>query len=183
MNPQQTADRALAVAQIEQLVYRFALAIDSRDIAAAVDLISDQADFPGYGRGPECCEASLRDLWSTFGPSVHSMSNHRIDRIDDTRATGVVYCRADRRDLQRGSWATLQLAYYDQYVFERGAWRFAARQVAYWPSGDESARQHGDTDDAQRLPESFDTWSGFWQNEAPEARVRRPEGVRSDARD
>jgi ketosteroid isomerase-like protein len=152
-------------AQIEQLVSRYALAVDSRDLATAVELFSQDATFPGHARGTEGAASFLRELWRTFGLSVHSMSNHIIEHRDPTSASGIVYCRAERRGLD-GSWATHQLAYYDQYVFERDSWRFKSREIRYWFIDDGTQHRIVDVNHFQALPETWGTWDRFWANDA-----------------
>ncbi|GAF45546.1 hypothetical protein RW1_022_01260 [Rhodococcus wratislaviensis NBRC 100605] len=157
--------RADVASQIEQLACRYALAIDSRDLETVVELFSENADFCRHGAGARGCTSFFRELGSTFGLSVHSVSNHIIECKSETSASGIVYCRAERCEFG-GTWVTHQLAYYDEYVLERGSWRFRSREIRYFFIENGTQPRIMNVDSRRTLPESWGTWDTFWSARA-----------------
>jgi ketosteroid isomerase-like protein len=88
-------DRLESTEAIRQLVARYALATDSRDLDALVALFVDDVQVGENGRGRDALRAffdrSLRDV----GVTILFVGNHVIDFDDDDHARGVVYCRGE----------------------------------------------------------------------------------------
>src|SRR5947208_2666445 len=86
-------DRIESLADIRQLPYRYALALDSRDMDALVALFVPDVQVGREQRG----RAALKD-WFTATmrkprTSIHFIGNHIVDFDDAGHAHGIVYCR------------------------------------------------------------------------------------------
>lgn len=118
--------RLWAIHEIQQLVYRYALAFDRRDrelfcgLWAPADGTAEFPDLDGE------LVARNVDRFFAHGPSVMVVANHLIDFTDDDHAVGHVY-----------GWPQVEMAgrfvdqivlYRDRYVRREGAWRFATRR-------------------------------------------------------
>ena len=157
-------DRGTAAfyAEVRQLAFRYALAVDSRDLEGVARLFSRDSDFSRWGEGSDGCMKFFRGIWENFGRSVHTVTNHVVDRIDDTHAAGTVYCRAEQQQ-HDNSWRTYQLAYLDQYVVEDGQWQFLSRKSCFWYVDVDGVRRIGHPERRPIVPDAWDTWHEFWQ--------------------
>ena len=93
--------RLLAYEQIRQLASRYAFATDSRDLDALVALFVDDVRVGREARGREALRENFAQQLRGVGTSFLQVGNHVIDLIDDTHATGFVYCRAEIQDGDR----------------------------------------------------------------------------------
>ncbi|GAF45547.1 nuclear transport factor 2 family protein [Rhodococcus wratislaviensis] len=157
-------DTAAFYAEVRQLAFRYALAVDSRDLVRVASLFSRESDFSRWGEGSEGCMAFFRGVWEKFGPSVHTVTNHVIDRIDDTHAVGTVYCRAEQQQHDK-SWRTYQLAYFDRYTIEDGDWHFLSRKSYFWYVDIDGERHVGHPEPRPILPDAWGTWHEFWNTD------------------
>src|SRR5438034_7596342 len=87
--------RVEAQLAIQQLAFRYALAVDARDLDAWVDCFHPDVDAGRAGRGREALRRRITPLLRTFHRSVHHITGHRIELHGPTEATGTVYCRAE----------------------------------------------------------------------------------------
>ncbi len=82
--------RLEAVEEIRQLVARYALALDGRDVATLVSLFVPDVEVHDGRRGREALaewfDPTLRPYRTTF----HLIGNHVIDLVDDDHATGAL---------------------------------------------------------------------------------------------
>jgi hypothetical protein len=163
-----------AYEEIRQLVARYALALDGRDVAMMVSLfvVDVQVGDGRTGRDAlaEWFDAILRPYRTTF----HIIGNHIIDLVDQDHATGVVYCRPEHEvdDL----WVVMPMQYWDRYEREEGRWRFRSRRLMAFYAAD--VLEHPLRVDGRfhfpnnpmihraELPEKWETWRDFWATEA-----------------
>jgi ketosteroid isomerase-like protein len=132
--------------ELKDLVDAYATAIDERDRALLVGIFTADAHLfvQEHGREEVLVAydgsdqiAQLMDLLDGYGPTMHLMSNHRI-QVDGDRATGVVYCLAHHLTEQDdGSTRNLVMAirYFDRYARagDGGQWKIAERKIVrYW---------------------------------------------------
>jgi ketosteroid isomerase-like protein len=130
------------VIELNQLVYRYAAAVDACDVAAFIAVFSPDARFRVYQTDAETPSidltghaqlASIPDtMRKMYRRTAHMMTNPLVD-IDGDRATGTVLCTArhlgsDPRD-QRV--LTVMIRYVDCYVKQDGAWRISDRQIRF----------------------------------------------------
>lgn len=161
--------RLEAEAELRQLVARYALAVDGRDLATLTDLFCVDVDAGRWGSGRPALAAFYDDVLRRFGRTIHTVANHVIDlEHDATTAGGVVYCRAEHE--LDGEWVIQALCYFDDYEREDdGRWRFRRRKLESFyvndvlaRPGDPSYLQHPQLARHTRLPERFPTWGPFW---------------------
>ncbi len=161
-------ERVVARDEIRQLAYRYAWAIDSRDIEALVGLFIDDVRVGRDSSG----RAALRENFDTqlheIGVSILFVGNHLIDFDDPDHARGIVYCRGEIQDGDR--WIEQAIQYRDKYERREGVWYFARRQHLLWyglekpknpraqPDADWPANHEG----KGTLPDSEETWRRFW---------------------
>ena len=161
--------KLLARDEIRQLVYRYALAIDSRDIDTLVGLFVEDVrvgrDTFGHQALRENFEAQLREV----GITILFVGNHLIDFQSGDKATGVVYCKNETQIDDH--WIHQAIQYRDDYERRDGQWLFVRRRHLLWygsevgenplslPAANWPERQVG----RGTLPESWDTWQRFWK--------------------
>jgi len=123
-------DRLVARDEIRQLVARYAVAMDARDLDAVVALFVDDVRL-GHGRqGRPALRDDLDHALRDMPLTILNVGTHLIDVDDDAHARGVVYCRGE---LQLGErWVVQMIQYRDTYERRDGAWRFARRQHLLW---------------------------------------------------
>jgi uncharacterized protein (TIGR02246 family) len=129
MSDTASLERLLARDEIRQLVARYALAMDSRDMDALAELfVDDYRAWSGRtGRDAlrEEFEAALRrGLGGKVG--FTQLGTHVIDLLDADHARGTLYCTAEFGDRER--WYRQAIAYEDAYERRDGVWYLASRE-------------------------------------------------------
>lgn len=162
-------DRVIAHDAIRQLVSRYAVAVDSRDLDTLVGLFVDDVRVGRDTAGREALRASFRASLSSVGVTILQVGTHVIDLLDADHATGIVYCSGQIQEGDR--WIHQAILYRDSYERRAGAWYFVRRvhelfhgvaaptnpldqEPANWPE-----RSHG----RGTAPGSFPTWADFWE--------------------
>jgi hypothetical protein len=162
--------------EIRDLVCRYALAVDSRDLDMLVGLFVPDVAVGRDASGREALRSWYDRSLRSVGATIHFVANHTVD-IDEDGAHGVVYCREEIEDLQVGEWRIGMLQYWDDYRRVDGAWLFERRRLGRWYSTDALARPQrgsGLTPESigpkeMTLPDAFPTWGNFWED------ARRPD--------
>jgi hypothetical protein len=155
------------VIEIQQLCYRYALAVDSRDMDSLVRLFVADVRVGKGIVGREALKEWYTGALRTVGATVHFVGNHTVDVANETEADGVVYCREEIEDLTGGTWRSGLIQYWDRYRRVEGEWLFVRRRVRRWLTtepfspGPTLGGEAGPTEAA--LPGSFPTWSTFWE--------------------
>ncbi len=163
-------DRLESLAAIRQLVYRYALALDSRNMAELADLFVPDVRMGTGEVGRPAIEKWFTAAMRSPRTSIHQVTNHIIDFDDADAARGIVYCRDQLERPATGRWEVGELQYWDRYRRVDGDWCFVQRKFHRWYLVDALSRPaHGagvnDGDDplyARQLPEAFESWSRFW---------------------
>jgi SnoaL-like domain len=159
-------DRLLAYESIRQLVARYALALDARDLDTLVGLfVTDVRVGNDVGRAAlrHSFETSLRAI----GVSILNTGTHVIDLVDDTHATGTLYCKAEIQDFER--WIHQAIAYEDLYRRDDGRWYFVRRvhrlfygaEVGTSPIGLPPANWPDQHTGWGTVPGGWETWKRF----------------------
>ena len=161
-------ERLEALDEIRQLAAKYAVALDSRDLDALVNLFIDDVSV-GERRG----RAALREWYDTemrhdLLGSAHGVLGHVIDVHDVDHASGLAY---SRNDLETESvWVIEFLAYLDGYERRNRRWFFVRRIPLFWYQGDITDPLVGGQKmrwpDAPRhdggFHDAFPSWSDFW---------------------
>jgi len=176
--PEERLDRLESLAAIQQLPYRYGLAIDSRDMAALAGLFVPDVRVRSSERGREALARWFTGVLRRPRTSVHFIGNHIIDFDAPDRAHGTVYCHDELELPSSGEWQLGMLQYWDTYARVEGEWCFERRRFHRWYIVDALARPaHGAGVGAQagddpltthQLPEAFSTWAAFWGEAAAE---------------
>jgi ketosteroid isomerase-like protein len=165
--------------RIRQLAYRYALAVDGKDLDGLAALFPDDVDNGRYGRGRDGVRTFYDDALRKFHCSMHLVANHVIDFDDDHHAHGVVYCRAQHHVLEPEHWFDQALAYWDTYERSGDEWLFRRRRLKSWYRQEFGHPGHGTerlvtpteargSMRGAQMPDAFPTFAAFW------ARAPRP---------
>lgn len=169
-------DQAIARHEIENLITRYCIACDDRDISTLAGLFSEDAYFGASdgSRGATGRQAIFdyyRGRFEVMGPSYHWSHDRLIemDTADSARGTILAHCEfaAD------GKVFVGALRYHDLYRREGGKWRFARRgydslyilpaeNYATGLSDTKRVWAYGTWYEAD-LPEKLDSWN-TWRN-------------------
>lgn len=161
-------ERVIARDEIRQLAYRYAFALDTRDIDLLVSLFVPDVRVGSGGTG----HAALRAFWveslRAIGVSILFVGNHLIDFDDPGHARGTVYCRGQIQDGE--TWIEQAILYRDTYERREGRWLFVRRIHELW-YGVEAAERPLAQDPANwparhvgrgTVPDNIATWQAFW---------------------
>jgi hypothetical protein len=163
-------DRLESLLAIQQLAFRYAVAVDSRDLDALVALFIPDVRVGKNDRGRAALRAWFDEILRNARVSIHFIGNHVVDFDDRDHGRGIVYCDDELERPDSGSWQRGKLQYWDQYRRVEGEWYFARRQFHRWYLVDAVERpSHGagvnagfDPLPAGLLPDAYPSWSTFW---------------------
>jgi ketosteroid isomerase-like protein len=172
--PEERLDRLESLAEIQQLPVRYALALDSRDMDALVDLFVPDVQVGRQERGRAALKAWFTTTMRAMRTSVHLVANHIVDFDDADHAHGIVYCHDELEWPDRGEWENGKLQYWDTYERVDGEWCFSRRRFRRWYMVDALTRPSvgagvgdGDALTTGLLPDAFPTWGPFWDSATP----------------
>jgi hypothetical protein len=122
-------ERLEAAEQIRQLVARYAVAYDARDVDTLTGIWA-----------PDVREAEMAVVNARLSPerSFHLVATPVITFVDADTATGQVVLRAEAEI--GDEWRVVGGVYSDTYVRRRGTWYLGARSFAISYSGDVLSR-------------------------------------------
>jgi hypothetical protein len=178
-NMEERISRIEARQAIGDLVMRYAMAVDTRDLDALVGLFVEDVELGRFGRGRDVLRAWITPVLQTFYRSVHLICGQTVEFIDRDTATGVVYCRAEHEVGDR--WFVVAMRYQDQYCQREGHWFFVRRQEEHWYTADSLERpgipdfNRWTTNPAigpSRWPDRSASWPAFWSDVPPEQIAR-----------
>jgi len=165
--------RLLAYEELRQLVARYAVATDARDLDTLVSLFVDDVRVGRDRRGRDALKEFFTESLRDVGVTILNVGTHQIDFDDMDSARGVVYCRAE---IQHGDrWIVQAIQYRDEYARRSGHWFFVRRKHLLWygrdvgtnPLGLRPANWPEHHDGWGELPEASPTWADFWGDDAP----------------
>ena len=169
-DPAERLDRLESLASIRQLPVRYALALDSRDMDALVDLFVEDVRVGKEQHGRAALRAWYDAAMRQPKTSVHLVANHVVDFDDADHARGIVYCHDELERPDDGTWEIGKLQYWDSYVRVEGEWYFTRRRFLRWylidalqrPYAGAGVNDGSDPLRADVLPDAFPTWGAFW---------------------
>lgn len=165
-------DRIESRDEIRQLISKYSLALDMRDMDAMANLFV--ADVPaGGGR---VGRQALRDwldetMRKQFDGTSHHVGTTIIEFVDPDNAVGVVYSKNEHET--GAEWVIMQMMYYDTYRRDAGRWYFRRRQPLYWyatdlnrpPVGQRKMRWPGREPYEGAFHALFPSWKEFWSRQ------------------
>lgn len=163
-------DRLEAYAAIKQLVAKYAVSLDGRDIASIVDLYVPDVKVgpPAPGVGREALREWFYRVVNYWYRSLHHVGGHVIDFDDADHAHGTVQCRVEQEIGHR--FVTTVVLYDDTYERRDGRWLFTHRHgQPLW------SYEHGNDPITTgfdklpggmpiRLPHEFPRFAEFWSH-------------------
>ena len=165
--------------EIGELIARYGLVMDNRDVLAmgdlfTADVIIESADGVMNIRGREAAVDLFRGRFRVLGPSNH-FSHDRVLTFDDSNpdeATGLVLSHAEMN--RKGMAMLAAIRDHDSYRRDAGRWRFARRLLTfmyYVPAAEYldalgaglGARNRAyDAPRAADWPEGLPTWRDYY---------------------
>ncbi|WP_419925200.1 nuclear transport factor 2 family protein [Candidatus Poriferisocius sp.] len=170
--------RLEALEEIRDLVARYGMVVDDRDIEGLADMFTSDAKFglaDGMvaNQGRQAVIDFYTERMAAFGATYHYPHSHVIELDSDRpgHATGTVNAHAELA--LDGRTLVTALRYFDEYRVEDGRWRFVERKVAmiyYMDMADlaegglcdDDRKRYFGTVGPSELPESLDTWKKFF---------------------
>jgi hypothetical protein len=155
-------DRLESLDEIRQLVAKYCLALDMRELDALVGLFPEDVRVSREERGRRALkrwfDQTLRDQ---FTGTAHVTGNHVIEFDDADHARGLVYSRNEHETGQ--AWVMMTMMYWDRYERIAGRWLFRRRLPLYWYAADLRSPPLGEL--KMRWPDRDwyeGGWSEFW---------------------
>jgi SnoaL-like domain len=187
MEDREAIAAAAAIVHIQQLAINYAVGVDQRDIDLVAEQFVPDVACGHWGTGRDALKRMYREGDATMDLSIHRVSNHKVDLVDDDHATGIVYLVADHRQ-HDGTWAYLAGAYHDRYERIDGRWLIRDRKLLFWfrdrdalPPSTRRETDYRVFDKWSNLPDAWPSWGRFWDEVGDEGRTQHP-SVRRDAR-
>jgi SnoaL-like domain len=138
LSPAQVAD----LAELNQLAYRYAAAVDSCDVEVFLSVFSPEAQMKTFGPGADApfgvatgheeLAGIPQAMRQRFMRTAHVMTNHLVD-LDGDSASGSVLCTA-RHLLGNGGGGTdlvVVIRYVDRYERRGDAWLIRDREIRF----------------------------------------------------
>ena len=163
-------DRLESIDEIRQLVAKYALSLDMRDLDAHVNLFAPDIRVSREATGRGALKRWLDDtLRLQFTGTMHLVGNHVIEIDDTDHAHGVVYSKNEHET--GDEWVIMSMLYWDNYERIDGRWLFRRRLPCYWyatdlnkpPIGPEKMRWPDREHYDGAFHDLFPSWETFWQ--------------------
>ena len=147
--------------EIGELVTRYCLAMDNRDVAVIPGLFTADAtvrslDGVMNAVGRDAVVQMFLGRFAVLGPSNHVTHDRLVtfDATDPDGAQGLVLSHAEMQ--RKGQPMLTAIRYTDKYRRDEGRWKFSERAMvgAEWLLGHKRTLA-GDTGDAQRIQMTF----------------------------
>lgn len=172
-------DRLESLDEIRQLVAKYSLSLDMRDLDAHVNLFAEDIQVTRELQGRKHLKKWLDDtLRQQFTGTSHHIGNHVIEFTDKDNAIGVVYSKNEHETpttkdgVETAEWVIMQMIYWDNYQKIDGRWYFRRRLPCYWYATDLNAPPIGEN--KMRWPdrehyegayhELFPSYKDFWKH-------------------
>ncbi len=164
-------DRLESLDEIRQLVAKYALSLDMRDLDAHVNLFAHDIRVSREATGRAHLKHWLDDtLRLQFTGTSHHIGNHIIEFEDPDHAIGVLYSKNEHET--GDEWVIMQMLYWDQYERIDGRWYFRRRLPCYWyavdlnkpPIGENKMRWPDRDNYEGAFHALWPSWKEFWAN-------------------
>ena len=169
-------DRLESLDEIRQLVAKYALSLDMRDLDAHVNLFAPDIRVSRDRVGRSHLKRWLDDtLRLQFTGTSHHIGNHIIEFDDPDHARGVVYSKNEHETPCADGdteWVIMQMLYWDNYQRIDGRWYFRRRLPCYWyatdinrpPVGENKMRWPDRAPYDGAFHDLFPSWDYFWSH-------------------
>ena len=174
--PEARLDRLESLDAIRQLVAKYCLALDMRDLDALCGLFPEDVRVSRDALGRRALKVWFdQTLREQFTGTAHVTGNHIIEFDDADHARGLVYSRNEHETphASGADWVIMTMMYWDRYERVDGAWLFRRRLPLYWYATDLNAPPIGEA--KMRWPERaaydggysefFPSWERFWSDD------------------
>lgn len=167
-------DRIESRDEIRQLVSKYPLALDMRDMDALAGLFLPDVKVGRDLSGRKALRAFFDDtMRKQFDGTSHHVGTTVIEFVDADNAVGVVYSKNEHET--GAEWVIMQMMYYDRYARVDGRWYFARRQPLYWyatdlnrpPVGSRKMRWPGREPYEGSFHALFPSWKEYWDRGGP----------------
>lgn len=164
-------DRLESLDAIRQLVSKYALTLDMRDVDAHVNLFAEDIQVSREAKGRPALKVWLDEMMrEQFTGTSHHIGNHVIEFDNPDQAHGIVYSKNEHET--GDEWVIMQMMYWDNYERNNGEWFFRRRLPCYWyavdlnrpPIGKNKMRWPDRESYEGAYHELFPTWEDFWKN-------------------
>jgi hypothetical protein len=168
---EQRLDRMESIDEIRQLVSKYSLSLDMRDLDAHVNLFAEDIKVSRELTGRAHLKRWLDDtLRLQFTGTSHHVGNHIIELDDADHAHGIVYSKNEHET--GDEWVIMQMMYWDNYERMDDHWFFRRRLPCYWyatdlnkpPTGDNKIRWPDREAYEGAYHELWPSWKEFWNN-------------------
>ena len=116
---------------INDLIVKYSIATDDRDIETLADLYTEDAVFEGslgVIHGRQAIAEFYRERTAVQGPSFHIPYSQEVHRLSETEARGVTLGAVEMALEGRAFWIAMR--YLDHYIKgDDGKWRFREREM------------------------------------------------------
>jgi hypothetical protein len=157
---------------IRQLVAKYCLALDMRDLDALCGLFPEDIRVSRDESGRRALKVWFdQTLRVQFTGTAHVTGNHIIEFDDPDHARGLVYSRNEHETDE--SWVVMTMMYWDRYERIDGNWLFRRRLPLYWYATDSNAPPLGAN--KMRWPDRapyeggyssfWPSWDAFWSSD------------------
>ncbi len=162
-------DRLEALEEIRQLVAKYCLALDMRDLDALCGLFPDDVRVSRDETGRRALRRWFdQTLRVQFTGTAHVAGNHIIEFESADSARGLVYSRNEHEAGEQ--WIAMTMMYWDRYERIAGRWLFRRRLPLYWyacdsrtpPLGANKMRWPGRAPYEGGYADFFPSWREFW---------------------
>jgi len=154
---------------IRQLVAKYCLALDMRDLDALCGLFPEDVRVSRQETGRRALKIWFdQTLREQFTGTAHVTGNHIIEFDDCDHARGLVYSRNEHET--EGVWVIMTMMYWDRYERLDDQWLFRRRLPLYWYATD--LRQPPIGENKMRWPDReaysggysdfWPSWENFW---------------------
>lgn len=158
--------------EIRQLVAKYCLALDMRDLDALCGLFPEDVRVSRDASGRRALKVWFdQTLREQFTGTAHVTGNHIIEFDDPETARGLVYSRNEHET--GDEWIIMTMMYWDCYERIAGRWMFRRRLPLYWYATDLNRPPIGAN--KMRWPDRepyeggyadfFPAWREFWSAE------------------
>ena len=167
-------DRLESLEEIRQLVSKYSLSLDMRDLDAHVNLFAEDIRVSQDATGRAHLKKWLDDtLRLQFTGTSHHVGNHIIEFDDPDHAHGVLYSKNEHETPSESGdeWVIMQMLYWDNYELINGHCYFRRRLPCYCYSTDLNKPPIGEQ--KMRWPDRdaydgafhdlFPSWEKFWK--------------------